>query len=83
MSGHPIWTTTAVVALPEPWKVSLNVDGNTEVFPAPALLLQRDERTGHCRVVLGVLNPERGEIEAVDPDWDDDGRLGGFIQACQ
>ncbi|WP_138845263.1 hypothetical protein [Rhodococcus pyridinivorans] len=73
--------TIAVTALPEPWIVLLNVDGDTEQFAAPALLLQRSEATGETRIVFGVLNPERGELEPVDADIEDSGGLGEFMSA--
>ena len=75
------WRTISVTALPQPYDVALNCDGDAHTFDAPVALLRKNTITGDTRVVLGVVNEERGEIEPVDPDWEDEGRLGDFMYA--
>lgn len=64
------WHTVNATALP-PGITALVADGGPEDFavPVPALLVQ--ERGGsrrETRVVLGLLNTHRGEVEPYDVD---------------
>lgn len=77
----PIWRTTAVTSLAEPLTVTLADEGEEYDYTAPPVaLLQENTSTGSTRVVLGVLNPDRGEIEPVDPDEQEPCRLGYIVE---
>lgn len=75
-----IWQTHAVTTAPAGIWVRLKTHGGEEEFelPAVALLHQIDHSRGVDRVVIGVLNPHRGEIEAVNVD-DDDNDVGQLV----
>ena len=62
------WSIAGVEALPQPWYVYMWNQGRREWFEAPALLLEENQQTGETRVVFGVVNPQRGTVDPVDPN---------------
>lgn len=70
MKDYPNYLTVAAVPLP-PGVVAEVTDGTeTWSWLAPALLVQHFEEDGltKSRVIVGVLNPFRGEVETYDLD---------------
>lgn len=65
------WDTVSITALPTGFTVTFDDDDDDYTLPAIAVLLQTSIEGE--RIVLGVLNPRNGEIEAVDVN---DGKLG-------
>lgn len=78
------WRTLSVTALPPGMSVTFSYDAEEFTWDAVALLHQHYDDDEHPwygpdyeRIVLGVLNPQRGEVETVEAD--EDGHLTGHI----
>lgn len=56
------WITEQIATLPTVFNVCISDGEEGGVWPAVAMLHQRNRGTGEDRVVLGVLHPESGAI---------------------
>jgi hypothetical protein len=78
---EPRWRTVSVTALAAPLRVTVSSCGEMSSELAIAMLLQRNGVKGDVqareRVVLGCLNQQRGEIEALEAE--DDGECFGVF----
>ena len=66
------WRTESITALPPGLSVTLRDGDEESTWPAVALLHQTADENGESveRIMLGMLNPYRGEVEALDVDDD-------------
>ena len=79
---EPRWRTVTITALPTPMRVTVSSCGEMSSELAVAMLLQNlcsGPDVMRERVVLGVLNTMRGEIEALEADDDNPEAFGAFM----